>query len=81
MLCLRKSQTKGVAALTKYANPPSANQQTRGRVAERLNAPVLKTGVGATPPGVRIPPRPPVLTKKRSLQCSTFVWFFNSTLF
>jgi hypothetical protein len=29
-----------------------------GRVAEWLKAPVLKTGVGETPPGVRIPPRP-----------------------
>ena len=31
----------------------------RGQVAERLNAPVLKTGVGASPPWVRIPPCPP----------------------
>ncbi len=39
--------------------PRLQTKQTRGRVAEWLNAPVLKTGVGATPPGVRIPPRPP----------------------
>ncbi len=32
-----------------------------GWVAEWLNAPVLKTGMGATPSGVRIPPRPPLL--------------------
>jgi hypothetical protein len=30
-------------------------------VAERLIAPVLKTGEGESPPGVRIPPCPPVL--------------------
>ena len=29
-------------------------------MAERFKAPVLKTGVGATPPWVRIPPSPPV---------------------
>ena len=28
-------------------------------MAERLKAPVLKTGVGASPPWVRIPPHPP----------------------
>jgi hypothetical protein len=33
----------------------------RGRVAEWFKAPVLKTGVGATPPWVRIPPLPPYL--------------------
>ncbi|CAA7613329.1 hypothetical protein MTBLM5_110083 [Magnetospirillum sp. LM-5] len=31
----------------------------RGWVAERFKAPVLKTGVGATLPWVRIPPHPP----------------------
>jgi hypothetical protein len=31
----------------------------RGRVAEWFKAPVLKTGVGETPPWVRIPPLPP----------------------
>ena len=30
-----------------------------GEVAERLNAPVLKTGKGASPSWVRIPPSPP----------------------
>ena len=30
-----------------------------GEVAERLNAPVLKTGKGASPSRVRIPPSPP----------------------
>lgn len=31
-------------------------------MAERSNAAVLKTVVGATPPGVRIPPHPPEIT-------------------
>src|SRR5208283_4483786 len=33
--------------------------EEHGEVAERLNAPVLKTGVVAIPPWVRIPPSPP----------------------
>ena len=33
--------------------------EDNGEVAERLNAPVLKTGVGAIRPWVRIPPSPP----------------------
>jgi hypothetical protein len=33
--------------------------EENGEVAERLNAPVLKTGVGAIRPWVRIPPSPP----------------------
>ena len=32
---------------------------SNGEVAERLNAPVLKTGKGASPSWVRIPPSPP----------------------
>ncbi len=38
---------------------PHALHYTRGRVAEWLNAPVLKTGIGESLSGVRIPPRPP----------------------
>jgi hypothetical protein len=34
--------------------------EDNGEVAERLNAPVLKTGVGAIRPWVRIPPSPPI---------------------
>ena len=34
-----------------------------GEVAERLNAPVLKTGMGASPSWVRIPPSPPLPPK------------------
>ena len=33
---------------------------SNGEVAERLNAPVLKTGKGASPSWVRIPPSPPL---------------------
>src|SRR5438093_10286657 len=33
--------------------------QLFGEVLERLNRPVSKTGVGVTPPWVRIPPSPP----------------------
>ena len=33
--------------------------KSKGRVVEWFKAPVLKTGVGATPPRVRIPPLPP----------------------
>src|SRR6185437_11401740 len=33
----------------------------RGQVAEWFKAAVLKTAVGASPPWVRIPPRPPAL--------------------
>ena len=32
-----------------------------GEVLERLNRPVSKTGVGVTPPWVRIPPSPPAM--------------------
>ncbi len=35
-----------------------------GGVAERLNAPVLKTGIRESVSRVRIPPPPPVRTKK-----------------
>jgi hypothetical protein len=36
-----------------------------GEVAERLKAAVSKTVVGVTPPGVQIPPSPPVKEKYR----------------
>ena len=40
--------------------PPSRHKiDHAGRVAEWFKAAVLKTAVGATPPWVRIPPRPP----------------------
>ena len=38
-----------------------------GWVAERLNAPVLKTGKGASPSWVRIPPHPPKYSAKTTL--------------
>jgi hypothetical protein len=34
-----------------------------GWVAERFKAPVLKTGAGASPPWVRIPPHPPIYVR------------------
>jgi hypothetical protein len=34
-----------------------------GEVAERLNAPVLKTGISARVSRVRIPPSPPLLSR------------------
>ena len=36
-------------------------ENRRGGVAERLNAPVLKTGMPATASRVRIPPPPPII--------------------
>src|SRR6056297_1904673 len=44
------------------ADPADNAPDPRGEVAERLNAPVLKTGNGATRSGVRIPPSPPSLS-------------------
>jgi hypothetical protein len=51
-------------AMIRYAISPPVDQtapaaSSRGEVAEWLNAPHSKCGVGATPPGVRIPPSPP----------------------
>jgi hypothetical protein len=40
------------------------NIRDRGEMAERLNAPVLKTGNGATCSGVQIPLSPPLQTIK-----------------
>jgi hypothetical protein len=39
--------------------PHPAKPRVVGGVAERFNAPVLKTDVGESPPWVRIPPPPP----------------------
>ena len=39
------------------------HSESAGEVAERLNAPVLKTGVPSRGPWVRIPPSPPVIPK------------------
>jgi hypothetical protein len=43
-----------------------------GWVAERLKAPVLKTGVGADPPWVRIPPHPPTPNRTANAGGSRF---------
>ena len=49
--------------------------QPFGGVAERLNAPVLKTGMGESPSWVRIPPPPPFI---RSTSCKkTFIRIFK----
>jgi hypothetical protein len=47
-------------------------------VAERLNAAVLKTVVGETQPGVRIPPPPPLFSEslRSSSRCT-----LDSTIF
>ena len=43
-----------------------------GWVAERLNAPVLKTGGRASVPGVRIPPHPPSCGQQKPRRSGTF---------
>ena len=48
-----------------------------GEVAERLNAPVLKTGKGASPSWVRIPPSPPS-TLTKSDQTLSFLSVYNA---
>ena len=53
----RGSDNSQVTFQFDLASPLSA----RGQVAERLNAPVLKTGKGASPSWVRIPPCPPAI--------------------
>ena len=45
------------------AFPGASGSEARGQVAERLNAPVLKTGKGASPSWVRIPPCPPAMRR------------------
>ena len=47
-------------ALTPVARYGNALKIVLGWVAERLKAPVLKTGRGASPSWVRIPPHPPL---------------------
>src|ERR1700761_4375361 len=48
-----------------------------GRVAEWFKAPVLKTGVPARVPWVRIPPLPPVKPKRPSIFNIWAVWLTN----
>ena len=53
-----------------------------GRVAEWLNAPVLKTGIGGSLSGVRIPPRPPSLSIAQSYNLGKTTCFTeNSDIF
>ncbi len=44
-----------------------------GRVAERLKAPVLKTGKGLRPSWVQIPPLPPFIKKALDLSRAFFI--------
>ena len=55
LYCLRQSLTKWLIFLS-------------GWVAERLKAPVLKTGRGASSSWVRIPPHPPVQNKAANVR-------------
>ena len=66
----RMEQKRGAVALSHSpffilhlqaaASVSSGRAVVCGEVAEWLMAPVLKTGVGETLPGVRIPPSPPI---------------------
>ena len=47
-------------ALQRRRHRKTKLENRRGGVAERLNAPVLKTGMPATVSRVRIPPPPPI---------------------
>ena len=49
--------------------PQAVDLEGNGEVAERLNAPVLKTGVLSRVPRVRISPSPPIKTSSYELVC------------
>jgi hypothetical protein len=51
--------TRKLAIIVRHNQAQAIDVEDNGEVAERLNAPVLKTGVGAIRPWVRIPPSPP----------------------
>src|SRR3954451_1770665 len=57
-ICVRRSTELSVSHRLQSA-PPSLMTDAAGRVAEWFKAPVLKTGVPARVPWVRIPPLPP----------------------
>jgi hypothetical protein len=59
--CCTYALTMPVNALILLRNTPSHTKLQKGRVAEWLMAPVLKTGVPERVSGVRIPPLPPYL--------------------
>ena len=59
-------------ALQRRRHRKTKLENRRGGVAERLNAPVLKTGMPATASRVRIPPPPPSPTVQRRLARS--IW-------
>jgi hypothetical protein len=60
------SRISGVNWPCNREGPPLSSARAgigvRGEVAERLNAPHSKCGMGASPSGVRIPPSPPLVT-------------------
>jgi hypothetical protein len=55
-----KTLTPKLAIMVRHNQAQVVDVEDNGEVAERLNAPVLKTGVGAIRPWVRIPPSPPI---------------------
>jgi hypothetical protein len=59
----------GVGQYTGRARPSADD----GEVAERLNAPVLKTGIGAIRSRVRISPSPPIKTRVYAQSARCFV--------
>jgi hypothetical protein len=54
--------TPKLAIIVRHNIVQAVDSEDDGEVAERLNAPVLKTGVGAIRPWVRIPPSPPLMS-------------------
>ena len=64
--------------LTVFILKSGANKDYYGEMAERFNAAVLKTVVGASPPGVRISLSPPI--KKRGRSSSFFSFKTESGL-
>ena len=54
--------TPKLAIIMRHNIVQAVDPEDNGEVAERLNAPVLKTGVGAIRPWVRIPPSPPLMS-------------------
>src|SRR5581483_9903191 len=71
----RKNAILSAAAQANHLPQSKVNSFEHGEVAERPNAPVLKTGNGATRSRVRIPPSPPfhealAVTRRGLLFCT-----------
>ena len=78
-------QHRQVRSANKTVGLKDRRKNSFGWVAERSIATVLKTVVGATPPGVRIPPHPPVINKSPQNSCGVYFCpafrdFFNLVL-